>query len=232
MKVSIVVYALNEVDSMRVIMPKIKKEWYDQLVIIDGGSKDGTFEWAQSQGYEIYRQQEPSWVGAYKEGFRRATGDILVDFSPDGNSMPEKIPELVEKIKEGYDLVIASRYKDGAKSEDDSLVTGFGNFLFTNLVNLCFGGNYTDVLVIFRAYRKEVIKDCGLDNLVMDTFTQLQTIRCAKFKKRTADIPADEPKRIAGFRKLRIIRDGWDNLVTVFRELIFYKVPVAEPSPR
>lgn len=224
MKVSVVIYALNEVDSMPILMPRIKKEWYDQLLIIDGGSTDGTFEWAKKQGYEIYRQEEPSWVGAYKEAFRHAHGDILVDFSPDGNSLPEKIPELVSKIKEGYDLVIASRYKAGAKSEDDSLVTAFGNFVFTRMVNLFFGGHYTDVLVIFRAYRKNTLKDCGLENLSRDTFTELQAIRCAKLRKKTADIPADEPKRIAGHRKLRIIRDGWDNLITIVQELIFYRI--------
>ncbi len=209
---------------MPILMPRIKKEWYDQLLVIDGGSTDGTFEWAKEQGYEIYRQEEPSWVGAYKEAFRRATGDILVDFSPDGNSIPEKIPELVSKIKEGYDLVIASRYKSGAKSEDDSWVTGFGNFMFTSLVNLCFGGRYTDVLVIFRAYRKGLVKECGLDKNLHNTFTETLSIRCAKLKKKVADIPADEPKRISGQRKLRILRDGWDNLTTIVRELIFYKI--------
>ncbi len=220
MKVSVVVYALNEIESMRLIMPRIKKEWYDQLLIIDGGSKDGTLEWAKEQGYEAYRQEEPSWSGAYKEGHKRAWGDILVDFSPDGNSIPEKIPELVAKIKEGYDLVIASRYKDGAKSEDDSWVTGFGNFMFTGLVNLLFGGHFTDVLVIFRAYRKTILKECGLDLDPQYNFTELLAIRAAKLKKRTADIPADEPKRIAGETKLRIFYDGWANLTTLLSELV------------
>ncbi len=227
MKVSIVVYTLNEVDSMPILMPRIKKEWYDQLLVIDGGSTDGTYEWAKQQGYEVYRQEELSWVGAYKEAFRRAWGDILVDFSPDGNSIPEKIPELVSKIKEGYDMVIASRYKSGAKSEDDSLVTGFGNFMFTSLVNLFFGGHFTDVLVIFRAYRKDLLKECGLDKNPQ-VFTELLAIRCAKLKKKTVDIPADEPKRIAGERKLRIFRDGWSNLTAIVQELIHYKVNLHE----
>lgn len=224
MKVSLVVYAWNEIESMRLIMPQIKKEWYDQLVIIDGGSTDGTFEWAKEQGYEIYKQQEPRWIGAYKEAFKRAWGDILVDFSPDGNSLAEKIPELVAKIKEGNDLVIASRYKDGAKSEDDSWVTGFGNFMFTTLVNILFGGKFTDVLVIYRAYRKSVLKECCLDINPHYTFTETLAIRCAKLKKRIAEVPADEPKRIAGGRKLNIMGDGWANLKTLVEELIHYKI--------
>jgi len=45
---------------MPILMPRIKKEWCDQLLIIDGGSTDGTYEWAKQQGYEVYRQEEPS----------------------------------------------------------------------------------------------------------------------------------------------------------------------------
>ena len=47
--------------------------------------------------------------------------------------IPEKLPNLIDKIKEGYDLVCVSRYKDGAKSFDDNILTSFGNKLFTNL---------------------------------------------------------------------------------------------------
>lgn len=224
MKVSLVVYAYNEIQNMPTIMPQIRKEWYDQLLIIDGGSSDGTYEWAKANGYQVYRQIEPRWVGAYKEAHKHAVGEIIVDFSPDGNSIPEKIPELVAKIREGYDLVIASRYKDGAKSHDDSWITRFGNFLFTTLVNISFGGRYTDVLVIFRAYRKSLLKQCGLYGNPYYTFTETLPIRCAKIKGKAADIPADEPKRLAGTRKLSILGDGWANLTTIIRELIFYKI--------
>ena len=57
-------------------------------------------------------------------------------------------------MREGYDLVIGSRYRDGAKSDDDDWLTALGNWMFTRIVNVLFGTRYTDVLVGFRAYRR------------------------------------------------------------------------------
>ena len=89
---------------------------------------------------------------AYEEAWPLIKGNIVVTFSPDGNSIPELIPDLIATISNGYDMVIASRYLGGAKSDDDDLITGFGNWLFTKTVNLLYSGNYTDVMVIFRAF--------------------------------------------------------------------------------
>ena len=65
-------------------------------------------------------------------------------------------------MKEGYDLVIGSRYLDDAVSDDDTWLTGFGNWLFTKTINLLHGGNYTDAMVIYRSYRTKLIYDLEL----------------------------------------------------------------------
>jgi glycosyltransferase involved in cell wall biosynthesis len=224
MKVSVIVYTMNEIDGMKLVMPKIKKEWYDQLVIIDGGSTDGTFEYAQAQGYEIYRQAGHHWEGAYEEAYRRATGDILIDFSPDGNSVPEVIPALANKIREGYDMVIASRYMTGAKSEDDTLVTGFGNWAITKAMNLLFRAHYTDSIVIYRAYTRDMLKRLGLDRTIDQAPSAQLSVRAVKYKMRVTEIPGDEPKRIGGKRKMKILADGFNILWLMLREF-FTPVP-------
>ena len=54
-------------------------------------------------------------------------GDVVVISAPTATRCPKKIPEFLARIEDGYDLVIASRYIGNAASEDDSLLTGFGN---------------------------------------------------------------------------------------------------------
>ena len=72
-------------------------------------------------------------------------------------------------------MLIASGYIGDAESEDDSLLTGFGNWLFTRTINVLFGSRYRDSLVIFRAYRKDMaerleLADDGAFNFVETLF--------------------------------------------------------------
>lgn len=222
MKVSLLFFTLNEIDGMRAIMPQIKREWYDELVIVDGGSTDGTIDYAREHGYTIFVQKEKGLGAAFLEAMEKITGDIIIAFSPDGNSMPEKIPELVEKMKEGYDIVIASRYLEGAKSYDDDAITALGNKIFTGLTNLLFGGKITDSLVMYRAYKRSIIEELKVDNKSSSWGGQL-LFRALKKKKKIGEIPADEPPRIGGVRKMQPLRNGLVELSMILREFFIRK---------
>src|ERR1700722_12262022 len=161
--VTLLVPTLNEIEGMKVIMPRVRPEWVDQIMILDGGSTDGTIEYAREQEYFVHVQKEPGIRQGYMEALPFIAGDVVLTFSPDGNSIPELIPQLVEKIGEGYDSVIASRYLGPATSDDDDFLTAFGNWLFTRTVNLLFRANYTDVMVIYRAYWTNLISFLDLD---------------------------------------------------------------------
>ena len=91
------------------------------------------------------------------------SGDFIIPFDPDGNSIPEIIPKLINKINEGYDMVIVSRYKDNAYSADDTLLTAFGNMFFTKVINIFYKANYTDTLGMYRAFKKVLITNLMFD---------------------------------------------------------------------
>src|SRR4051812_31431014 len=129
MKSTMLVPTLNEIEAIQVIMPQIQRDWVDEIIVIDGGSTDGTVEYFQKHGYRVHSQTGRGYGAGMKQGLLLATGEIIIEFLPDGNSLPSSVPKLIAKIKEGNDLVIASRYADGAKSEDDDIVTGFGNWM-------------------------------------------------------------------------------------------------------
>ncbi|OSM01941.1 putative histidinol-phosphate phosphatase family protein [Magnetofaba australis IT-1] len=216
---TLLILTYNEVEGMRVIMPQIDPAWHDELIIMDGGSTDGTLEYARAQGYAIHVQQQPGLGAAYLEGLARATGDIVILFSPDGNSDPARIPDLIEKMRQGYDLAIVSRYLDWAKSTDDDLVTGFGNWLFTKLYNVLFRQKVTDLLVIYRAFRRDLVQELGVDHTAISWTTQMMC-KAAKQRKRIGEIPGDEPPRIGGVRKMNPLRNGWAELSMLLREFV------------
>src|SRR5450759_1260292 len=144
MKTTLLVMTLNEANGMKAIMPRVDRSGLDQIIIVDGGSTDGTIEWARENGYEVYVQQKKGIRHAYLEVLPLVKGDVILSLSPDGNCPVAAIPAILDKMREGYDLVIGSRYLGDAKSEDDDFVTAFGNWLFTKTVNILHGGSYTD----------------------------------------------------------------------------------------
>ncbi|MCA9403873.1 MAG: glycosyltransferase, partial [Candidatus Omnitrophica bacterium] len=58
MKVTLVVPTLNEYQGMQEIMPRVKNEWVDQILVVDGQSTDGTVEYAKEQGYDVVVQKK------------------------------------------------------------------------------------------------------------------------------------------------------------------------------
>lgn len=232
--VTLFIPTLNEIDGMRHVMPRVKKEWVDQILVVDGQSRDGTAEYAAKSGYEVYVQKKKGLRWAYIEGWPLIRGQIVVTFSPDGNCIPELIPSLIEKMKEGHDMVVVSRYLGEAKSEDDTRITGFGNWFFSRvLINGLHGGHYTDALGIFRAYRTNLFCELDIDKEKSYTpekiwFTVLGcepliSTRAAKRKLKIAEIPGDEPKRPGGQAKLQVIRWGGAYFFQVVRELWHWK---------
>ncbi len=224
MKTTLLVLTMNEIEGVKLIMPRIKNEWVDEILVVDGGSVDGTKEWLTARGYKVITQKSKGVCGAYWEGMDAATGDVIIPFSPDNNSLPEMIPALVRKMGDGYDMVIASRYLGKAKSYDDDPVTALGNWMFTRMVNVLFGGKFTDSLVMFRAYKKSIVTELEMDEKRRPVFEMQLCIRCAKQGLTVAEIPADEPKRIGGVRKMRPLYNGSTLLWQIAKE-IFIKRP-------
>ncbi|MFC1703861.1 glycosyltransferase family 2 protein [Candidatus Omnitrophota bacterium] len=218
MTFSLIMLCLNEIECLKVILPRIKKEWVDEIIIVDGHSTDGSIEYARALGFDVLLQKEKGPIAGYQEAIEKAKGDVVITFTPDGNMIPEKIPELVEKMREGYDMVIVSRYAPGAKSYDDTAISGFGNWMFTKMVNVLFRAKYTDVLGFYRAFRKDLFQRLGLEgNIRISVDTQL-CIRCAKKRLKVAEIPGDEPPRISGRSYRSIIKNGCLELFTIVEE--------------
>jgi glycosyltransferase involved in cell wall biosynthesis len=234
MSVTILALTLNEIDGVKVILPQIDPAWHQQLIVVDGGSTDGTVEWCRAHGYEVFPQKRRGIRFAYLDVLDHITGDIVVTLSPDGNCPAASIPDLVKAVQNGADLAIGSRYFGLATSQDDDVVTGFGNWLFTKTVNVLHGGRYTDAMVIYRAFRKSLIYDLDLHKdesyelpermfgTIM-SWEPLMSVRAAKRRLNIADVAVGEPPRIGGNRKLQLFRWGAAYYFQFWRELWYWR---------
>ncbi len=219
MKTLLIAPTINEVVALRQVLPRLDRKTVDEIIVVDQNSTDGTVEYCQKLGYRVHRQQSRGYGASFMEVLAMTKADIIIEFLPDGSSLPEKIPELLAKINEGYDFVICSRYRDGAKSYDDDIVTSFGNWLFTAMINFLFRAHYTDALVGFRAYRRSAYDKLGLNAKGL-SWTAQQSIQFAKAGLKVTEIGADEPARIGGVRKMRPFITGLEILGVIIKEFL------------
>lgn len=85
--------------NMKVVMPQVDRDWFDQILVADGGATDGTAEWEIANGYEVHVQRGRGIRCAYFEAWPKIRGGIIVSVSPDGNGPPEALPRLLGKIQ-------------------------------------------------------------------------------------------------------------------------------------
>ncbi len=219
MKIALIAPTINEITALPHVLPKLDRNIIHEIIVVDLNSTDGTVAYCIENGFQVHHQQNPGYGAALMEALAITNADVIIEFTPDGSAIPEKVPDLLAKINEGYDFVIASRYRDGAKSYDDDMVTRFGNWLFTKLVNILFHAHYTDTLVGFRAYRRSAFDKIHPTAKGLSWAVQLP-IQFTKAEVKIAEIGANEPARIGGERKMRPFRTGLEILRVIIKEFL------------
>jgi glycosyltransferase involved in cell wall biosynthesis len=233
MKTTILIMVLDEIQCLPIIMPQIDRKWADQILVVDGGSTDGSIEWCKENNWPVYEQKRKGIRFGYIESIPLCIGDVILTMSPDGNCDVSKIPAMIAVAKGGFDLTVGSRYLN-SKSDDDDLLTGFGNLCFRELVYYLYGGHLTDPMVIYRAFRKELFYELELHKEetyslyerlfhTVISIEPIMTVRAIKAKKLIMEIGVGEPARIGGTRKLQIWRWGAAYLTQIIREVWFWK---------
>tara|TARA_B100000989_G_scaffold298882_1_gene290707 strand:- start:4511 stop:5233 length:723 start_codon:yes stop_codon:yes gene_type:complete len=222
--ITLVIPTLNEIDGIKIMFPRIDKSLFNEILVIDGKSTDGTIEYVNNyDGFNLITQKSKGLTGAMIEVTDLVKTDYIVEFSPDNNCTPEELKNIVEKINEGYDIVVISRYLDDAVSEDDTFITGIGNWFFSKLIRHL--GNYpiTDALTMYRGYKVEIVRE-KLFRKFLSTghiFEPLISAYGNLFNYNYIEIPGTEKKRIGGEaitdNKLNVLKAGASIFIMILR---------------
>jgi len=221
MKSSLIILTFNEIEGIKAFFEKIPFDKFDEYFAIDNYSKDGTVEFLKEKGIKIIFQDKSGRGEAFRIASRVASGDILVFFSPDGNEDPADTVKLMEAVKEGYDIAIASRFLPQSRNDESGKflpLRAWANQTFTFLANLFFKGNLSDSINGFRAIKKDKFKELKLDGEGF-TIEYQMSIRAMKLKQRIKEIPTIEDQRIGGKSTAVSVPTGLRLLKTFFREI-------------
>jgi len=161
---SIIIPAYNEKDSLPKLLQQISKEIPPlnleyEIIVIDDGSTDGTDEILRELNRNhqklrayIFRKNYGK-SAALSEGFKQARGEKVITMDADLQDDPGEIPNLIEKLDEGFDLV--SGWK---KKRHDPITKKLPSRLFNFVTSLLSGISIHDFNCGLKAYRKEVLE--------------------------------------------------------------------------
>jgi glycosyltransferase involved in cell wall biosynthesis len=124
-KISVIIPAYNESARIGLVLREVKP-FADEVLVIDDGSQDNTGEISLQHGAQVIRQENSGYIPSIKNGFKQASGDIMVTLDADGEHNPADIPRLIQPLLEGRaDVVLGKRDQIARPSERIlSLLTG------------------------------------------------------------------------------------------------------------
>jgi len=198
---SLIILTRNEINGLKALIKKIPFQHVDEFFAVDYKSTDGTVDYFIKNKIPVIRQKTPGRGEAFRLAVKHAKGKNLIFFSPDGNENPNDIIVLKQMIQDSNnDLVIASRFMEKSRNEEDDKIFKFRkwtNQAFTLIVRLIWGGKVTDTINGYRAINKALFNKLKLNASGFAIEFQM-TIRALKLHAKIAEIPTIEMNRIGG----------------------------------
>jgi glycosyltransferase involved in cell wall biosynthesis len=214
--VTLVIPTLNEAGNIQTVLRQLNR--YQDIVLVDGLSTDGTVELAREVRPDLHViVQPPSGKGdALRAGFAAARGDVIVILDADGSMDPAEIDLMVATMAVGFDLVKGSRNACGGGSHDLTHVRDLGNTALCALANLLYRTKWTDLCYGYLAFRRECLPRLALDAQGFEIEAQILA-HAALAGLRIAEVPSVELPRFAGESHLNARRDGTRILKTLLQ---------------
>ncbi|MEP6485534.1 MAG: glycosyltransferase family 2 protein [Rudaea sp.] len=217
--ISIVLPAKNEAQALAALLPKLKAAQPEaEIIVVSDGSTDETESVCEKNAVRVVKQPYSMGNGAaIKRGAREARGDIFVFMDADGQHNPDDIAKLLDRLSEGYDMVVGARDWSGQAG----VGRGVANSVYNNLASFMTGFQVKDLTSGFRAVDAKKFRE--FIHLLPNGFSYPTTITMAFFRSAYAIFyePLMVKKRV-GQSHIRPVRDGIRFLLIIFKIATLY----------
>jgi glycosyltransferase involved in cell wall biosynthesis len=208
--VTIVVPAKDEEETLPTVLRELK-ELYDDILVVDGHSRDRTAEIAKAAGVGVIPDSGRGKGDAVRCAIAAVKREVVVFFDADGSHAVGDIANVLEPIfRDEADLVIASRMRGGSDElhgTPSEAVRLIGSTIITQFINFRFGARLTDYQNGFRAARTKVLRNLRLREDIT-TIEQEMAMRALAHGYRVVEVPSHEYARRGGVSKIHVLKVG------------------------
>lgn len=217
-ELSIVMPCLNEAETLGICIQKAQrflreKNICGEVVVADNGSSDGSQEIARNNGAQVVDVPERGYGSALMGGINAACGKFIIMGDADDSYDFSNLEPFMEKLREGYDLVMGNRFRGGIKpGAMPALHKYLGNPVLTGIGRLFFKSPMGDFHCGLRGFSKEAIEELHLQTTGME-FASEMVVKATLHKLRMTEVPTTlSPDGRSRPPHLRSWRDGWRHL--------------------
>ncbi|SMP38290.1 Glycosyltransferase involved in cell wall bisynthesis [Desulfonatronum zhilinae] len=215
---SIVMPCLNEAETLGICIKKAQRflkanRVSGEVIVADNGSSDGSQEIARENGARVVDILERGYGSALMGGINAARGKFVIMGDADDSYDFSALDPFLEKLREGYELVMGNRFRGGIKpGAMPALHKYLGNPVLTGIGRLFFRSPMGDFHCGLRGFSKEAIKKLHLQTTGME-FASEMVVKATLHKLRMAEVPTTlSPDGRSRPPHLRSWRDGWRHL--------------------
>ncbi|HUH14588.1 MAG TPA: glycosyltransferase family 2 protein [Gaiellaceae bacterium] len=197
-----------------------------EVIVVDNGSSDRSSALAAAAGARVVVEPRRGYGSAYLAGLDAARGATIVLADADGTYPLDDLSRLLDRVRDGADVVLGSRFNDGMEQGAMPFLNRWvGNPLLTGTLNLLFGARVSDAHCGLRAVRRSALTELDLQTTGME-FASEMVFKAAKRGLRIDEVPI--AYRIRGGRsKLSPFRDAWRHvrLMLVYSPTFLFVLP-------
>ena len=215
---TLIIPAKHEGDSLPEVLEEIKDYDCKTIVVLEKTDIE-TINATKNYNLEMVYQSREGYGDALIEGINNVKTDYLCIFNADGSFDPKYLREMLDACKNNLDFVFASRYMRNGGSDDDTIITKLGNFIFTKIGNIFFSINISDILYTFLLGKTDSFKKLNLTSKDFCLCVEMP-IKAKRKGMNFTDIASYERKRITGFKKVNEFRDGFKILFYMIKSFI------------
>lgn len=219
---TLIIPAKKEKESLPKVLEELKPYNLKVVVILEKNDLE-TIESIRSNDCEILYQEKKGYGDALIQGINHVQDRLFCIFNADGSFNPIEINNMVQILNnKNADLVFASRYEKNCSSEDDTLITAIGNFIFTKIGKIFFKLNISDILYTFVIGDTQKVKKLNIKSKDFVFCVELP-IKAKRDNLKLITSQSNERARIGGTKKPNAFKDGfkilWGMIKLFFRVL-------------